>query len=165
MDDLASPDLSKRSLVDAPTNGSVRTLGDVLTRAGRSYVPPIGLEDILVIRHAFKPGDPIHLNGPEDLTQERVIEYTRVQWPGRFPSKPPRYWVILVADGGLRSRLFGVFENHGEVKRNDIERIYDLRQSSFLSDLADRLVVEYTSPRSWYRYGKSAEGLSVLETR
>ncbi|MCZ9881701.1 GIY-YIG nuclease family protein [Arthrobacter sp. B2a2-09] len=140
------------------------TLGHLLASMGADHVEPIQLKDILVVRHAFKPGDPVHLHGPEVLTVERVLEYTRVQWPGQFAKKPPRYWVILVADGGRRSRLFGVLENYGEVQRTDAEIHFDLRPSSFLSPLVGRLVVEWgVNTQAWYWYGETAAKLPVLE--
>lgn len=145
------------------------TLGHVLTGIGTEHSPQVGLDDIHVIRHAFKPGDPQALRGPEDLTVERVMAYTREQDVSsrRFPSHPPRYWVILVADGQRRSRLWGTFENHGEVteERTETNRFFDLRPTEFLSPLYDRLVVEWDNPRSWHRSANSASAarMPVLE--
>ncbi|MFT3969108.1 MAG: GIY-YIG nuclease family protein [Micropruina sp.] len=143
------------------------TLGHVLTSLGAAVTPPIRLEDVHVIRHVLKPDDASALRGPGDLTEERVLAYTRGQdaSPRRFPSRPPRYWVILIADGRRRSRLFGAYENHGEVlaERTETDRWFDLRRSAFLAHLENRLVVEWTSPRNWHRSGTSASGLQVLE--
>lgn len=145
------------------------TLGHVLTGMGADYDPTVRPEHVHVIRHAFKPGDPGALRGPEDLTEERVLAYTREQdlSPRRFPSDPPRYWVILVADGQRRSRLWGTFENHGEVTadRTESSRFFDLRPSGFLAPLNDRLVVEWDTPRSWHRSAASASAarMPVLE--
>lgn len=142
-------------------------LGHVLSAVGADHDPPIGLDDILVIRHAFKPSSHVGLQGPEDVTEDRILEYTRSQdiATTKFPAKPPRYWVILVADGKSRSRLFGVYENHGEVleEKTDTHRFWDLRRMDFLRSLEDRLVVDWTSPRSWYRWGSSAAKLPILE--
>lgn len=93
------------------------TLGHVLAGMGADHDPVVRLEDVHLIRHSFNPGDPGALRGPEDLTEERILAYTREQdvSPRRFPPDPPRYWVILVADGQRRSRLWSTFENHGEV--------------------------------------------------
>ncbi|MFB9715496.1 hypothetical protein [Arthrobacter methylotrophus] len=52
------------------------TLGHVLASMGADRVEPIQLKDILVVRHAFKPGDPVHLHAPEALPREGVLEYT-----------------------------------------------------------------------------------------
>lgn len=91
------------------------------------------------------------LRGPEDLTEERVLAYTRERdiSPRRFPLTPPRYWVILIADGQRRSRLWGTFENHGEVaaERTEASRYFDLRPTG-LAPLNDRLAVEWDNPRS-----------------
>lgn len=93
------------------------TVGHVLTGIGAEHDPPILLGDIHLIRHSFKPSGHDGLRGPEDLTEGRVREYTRSQdiSTRRFPSDPARYWVVLIADGKERSRLWGAFENCGEV--------------------------------------------------
>ncbi|MGJ9402872.1 hypothetical protein [Arthrobacter sp. KK5.5] len=44
---------------------------------GADHDPAVRPEDVHVIRHAFKPGDAHALRGPEDLTEERVLAYTR----------------------------------------------------------------------------------------
>ncbi|MEX5300605.1 GIY-YIG nuclease family protein [Kocuria sp. CPCC 205273] len=159
--------------VDAQTTapaagGASLTLVHVLSGMGGSYDPPIRLEDIHIIRHSFRPGDPEGLQGPEDLTEERVLAYTREQdlSPRRFPETPSRYWVILIADGARRSRLWGTFENHGEVEaERTMHRLFDLRPSSFLAPLFGRLVVEWDNPRSWHRSASatSVAKLPVLE--
>ena len=123
--------------------GEFLTLGHVLTGIGAEQVPPIRLEDIHLIRHSFRPGVHDALQGPEDLTEERVREYTRSQGIStrRFPADPGRYWVILIADGQRRSRLYGTFENCGELipERTALNRFWDLRPSSFLAPLVGRL--------------------------
>jgi hypothetical protein len=153
--------------VEVAQQPSFLTLGHVLAAIGADHHPPIRMEDIHVIRHAFKPDDPEGLRGPEDLTEERVLAYTRSQDIStvRFPAQPARYWVVLVADGKRRSRLFCVYENLGEVlsERTATHRFWDLRRTAFLASLADRLVVEWTSPRTWHRRGPSAASLPVLE--
>ena len=171
MSDLLSPDpfVPAETLVsEDPTSRASLTLGHVLGGIGEDSGPVVHLEDIHLIRHTFRPGDPYALRGPEDLTQERVLAYTREQAnPPRFPANPPRYWVILIADGGRRSRLWGTFENHGEVgtTSNEKYRSFDLRRSDFLAPLVDRLVVEWDNPRSWHRNAGSATGarMPVLE--
>lgn len=147
-------------------NVAALTLGHIVTSLGADHDPPITLQDILVIRHAYKPSGHDGLQGPEDLTEERVWAYTREQNRSTkaFPAKPPRYWVVLAADGKTRSRLFGVYENHGELvaERTETNRYWDLRRAGFLQPLESRLVVDWTS-RGWYRWGKSAATLPVLE--
>lgn len=159
--------------VDAPTSapaaaGASLTLGHVLSGIGGSYDPPIQLEDIHITRHSYRPGDPEGLEGPEDLTEERVLAYTREQdlSPRRFPETPPRYWVIFIADGARRSRLWGTFENHGELEaERSVHRLFDLCPSGFLAPLFGRLVVEWDNPRSWHRRANasSVARLPVLE--
>lgn len=143
------------------------TLGHVLAGIGAEQTPPIGLDDIHLIRHSFKTGDANGLRGPEDLTEERVREYTRAQGIStrQFPAEPARYWVVLIADGQRRSRLYGTFENFGEIlaERTVACRYWDLRPSTFLAPLANRLVVEWGNPRTWHRRAISAAHLPVLE--
>lgn len=161
-------DLSPEASVPAsPPAGRSLTLGHLLTGMGGEHDPVIGLENVLLIRHAFRPGDHGSLQGPEDLSEEKVLAYTREQGllPRQFPADPPRYWVILVADGQRRSRLWGVFENGGEVaaERTETARFFDLKRSEFLGPLNDRLVVDWNSPRNWQRRAASAANLPVLE--
>lgn len=154
---------------DPTSPRSSLTFGHVLAGMSAEYDPVVLLGDVHVIRHTFQPGNPDALRGPEDLTEERVLTYTREQdiSPRRFPSSPARYWVILVADGQRRSRLWGTFENHGEVvaERTETYRCFDLRPTSFLTSLNDRLVVEWDNPRSWHRNAASASvaRMPVLE--
>lgn len=143
------------------------TVGHVLTGIGAEHDPPILLGDIHLIRHSFKPSGHDGLRGPEDLTEGRVREYTRSQdiSTRRFPSDPARYWVVLIADGKERSRLWGAFENCGEVpaERTETNRYWDLRLSTFLAPLVDRLVVGWSSPRRWNRRATRAANLPILE--
>ena len=143
------------------------TLGHVLVGIGSEHDPLIGLEDIRVIRHSFNTGEQESLRGREDLTEARVREYTRSQdiSTRRFPADPERYWVLFVADGRRRSRLWGTFENHGEVvdERTATNRYFDLRPSGFLAALVDRLVVEWDTPRVWHRRAASVSNMPVLE--
>ena len=108
-------DADDRATASERPPGAFLTLGHVLAGIGAEQSPPIGLHDIHLIRHSFKTGDANGLRGPEDLTEERVREYTRAQGIStrQFPAEPARYWVILIADGQRRSRLYGTFENLG----------------------------------------------------
>ncbi|CAJ1505305.1 GIY-YIG nuclease family protein [[Mycobacterium] burgundiense] len=143
------------------------TLGHVLTGIGEQYDPPIGLEDIRVIRHSFNTGDEGGLQGPGDLNEGRVREYTRSQaFPARrFPAEPEPYWVLLVADGQKRSRLWGTLANHGEIsaERTATNRYFDLRRHGFLASLAGKLVVEWDIPLVWNRRAADAASMPVLK--
>lgn len=146
---------------------SVLRLGHVLAELGEEHDPAITLADIRVIRHSFRPSDLDGLAGPEDVTPQRVLDYTRTQSlsPASFPAEPERYWAVFISDGQRRSRFFGSFENHGEVfsERTDSVRHFDLRPSRFLDSLQDRLVIDWTSPRNWHRRASSAADLPILE--
>ena len=48
------------------------TLGHVLAAIGAEHHPPIGLDDMRVIRHSFNTGEELGLRGPDDLTADRV---------------------------------------------------------------------------------------------
>ena len=163
----SAPARAGESPDDGQETRSVLRLGHVLTGLGAEYEPPIALTDIRVIRHSFRPDDLDGLTGPEDITAPRVLEYTRTQdiSTRHFPAQPERYWAIFIADGQRRSRFFGTFENHGEIisERTDALRRFDLRPSSFLDSLRDRLVIDWTSPRNWHRRATSAADLPVVE--
>ncbi|MBN7434615.1 GIY-YIG nuclease family protein [Mycobacteroides abscessus subsp. abscessus] len=120
-----------------------------------------------VIRHSFNTGEELGLRGPEDLTDDKVRQYTRFQGasPRQFPAQPERFWVVLVADGQRRSRLWGVFENHGEItsERTAEVRFFDLHRSDFLKPLVNRLVVEWDTPRVWHRRAARVADMPVLE--
>lgn len=167
MDDHRPDVSSGRIHGDAPDTSAFLTFGHLLTAIGAEHDPPIGLEDIRVIRHSFNTGDEASLRGKEDLTEDRVREYTRFQGISRrqFPAQPERYWVVLIADGRRRSRLWGTFENHGEVasERTESARYFNLRPHDFLAPLVNRLVVEWDTPRAWHRRAASAAHMPVLE--
>ena len=167
MSDFALDLAAETTVSLVPASRASLTLGHVLTGMGTDSAPAVRLDDVLLIRHAFRPGDPTALRGPEDLTEERVIAYTREQGlsPRQFPADPSQYWVIMIADGKRRSRLWGTLENHGELaaERTEVNRFFDLRMSGFLAPLNDRLVIEWESPRNWHRRASSAANLPVLE--
>jgi hypothetical protein len=165
-DNLALEPTAAAAYPGRSASGTLR-LGHVIASLGAEHQPAIGLKDVRLIRHSYRPGVHDALTGPEDVTIARVLEYTRSQSIStrRFPAEPERYWVVLIADGQRRSRLFGVYENFGEIvsERTEMYRCFDLRPSGFMKSLADRLVVEWTSPRSWHRHAGSAADLPVLE--
>lgn len=165
--DESNPEVVCDEEGDSPSNGAFLTLGHVLGAIGAAHDPPVGLNDIRVIRHSFNTGEEASLRGEEDLTEEKVWAYTRFQGvsPRQFPADPERYWVVLVADGRRRSRLWGTFENHGEIaaERTATARFFDLRRNDLLEPLANRLVVEWDTPRVWHRRAVSAADMPVLE--
>lgn len=164
---MGTLDASPASDNDDSASAAFLTLGHVLAAIGSEHDPPVGLDDIRVIRHSFNTGEKLGLRGPEDLTEAKVWEYTRFQGisPRQFPAEPERHWVVLVADGQRRSRLWGAFENRGEItaERTADARFFDLRRSDFLKPLVNRLVIEWDTPRVWHRRAANAAGMPVLE--
>ncbi len=142
------------------------TLGHILAATGRD------LGEVLVVRHTFRVGtnDMHALSGPADLTDSRVLAYTRRQGMVKFPASPPPFWLVFIADGGLRSRFFGAFENRGEILGERVReasgpvRTFDLRPSVFLEALRQRLVIEWSKdPVNWAKPGVKAAAFAVAE--
>lgn len=142
-----------------PSSTSRATLADVLHDAGLNPL------DVLLIRHTYKADG---LKSPKALTPELVRSYTRGQLvkPGKFPQTPPRWWVVMIADGGQRSRLYTVYENLGEVRaeRTSIDRFYDIHETDLMADVRGRLVIEW--PRdmiNWAKSGSQADRMPIVE--
>ncbi|MBK0419139.1 GIY-YIG nuclease family protein [Leucobacter sp. CSA1] len=135
------------------------TFGPILSDAG------IDLADALVIRHAYVKQ---HENGfsgiHADSTDQEILEYTWNQAadPQRFPSVPPRFWVVFVKEGGDQARLWSVLENRGEVTNDGERRVFDLVASEHMEDLQHRLVIEWRSPRSWWMRAATAASYAVM---
>jgi hypothetical protein len=135
-------------------------LGDVLQAAGIA-----DLSEVLVIRHTSKDSG---LRDLHAVTPEAVLDYTRRQRiaPGKFPSHPPRYWLVFLADGKYRSRFYAAYENSGEVvtERTDADRYYDLQPTDLLASLADRLVIDWGADAiNWAKSGTTAAAFKVVE--
>lgn len=146
--------------------GSVLTIGHVLKAVGGDQDPPIRLEDIRLIRHTFEHNGPDGLQRAEDLTEEQVLDYTRLQGNSSrlFPLHPELYWVVFIADAQRRSRLWGAYVNHGIERQTEDSRRFDLSRNKFLEPLAGRLVVEWAkNTRRWNRSAAKAADLPVLE--
>ena len=145
--------------VMTPTLTGALTLGHVLEATG------LDLDEVVVLRHTFTEGG---LESAADLTPEKVLDYTRVQ--GIHGSKlgpaPPRHWLVFMADGGRRSRLLVVYDNHGEMPalRSQRQRVFDLQPSAVLSSLVGRLLVEWSRDTvNWAKRGVAASALPVVE--
>lgn len=132
-------------------------LGHVITTAG------IDLDAVIAVRHTYNTDG---LAGPQDLTPEKVLMYTRRQGFRKFPAQPPEHWLVFVTDGGLRSRFFGTYENRGEVQteRTDAFRCFDLHPSNLLASLRNRLVIEWSRDAvNWVKTGRAAAQFRLLE--
>lgn len=120
-------------------------------------------DDVLVLRHTYRP-DGLHAPASPD----EVLAYTRSQdlEPRKFPSVPPRWWCVFMAEPGLRSRLAVVYENHGEdvAERTPTLRFFDIEPSARLSSMCGRLVIEWSrDPVNWAKSGGRAADFPVLE--
>lgn len=151
-----------RQVTDAKTSpvGGL-TFGHVLQAAG------IDPADVVVLRHTYTAQG---IRGPEDLTEDRLLEYTQWQPVGnKLGPRPPRLWVIVVADGQRRSRLLTVYANCGEaLARRGLEqqesRLFDLRPTEALSALAGRLVIDWSRDAvNWAKTGAQAASFPVVE--
>lgn len=133
------------------------TLGHILAAVG------VSASGTVVLRHTYKPDG---LKSEDDLTPQKILDYTRQQGIGNMLGKnPPGTWVVFLADGGRRSRLLAVYENHGEVlaERTADRRFFDLRPSPVLATFVNRLVIQWSGPRSWARQGPIASDFPVVE--
>lgn len=137
------------------------TLGPIMRDAG------IEPSRTLVIRHAFVPWhkDSGIRGVHADSTAVEILDYTRRQSSDsrRFPTAPPRYWVVFIREGGSGARLWSVVENQGELMHDGTDRMFDLAQSDHMADLRNRLVIGWRSPRTWWVYATTAAEYPVVE--
>lgn len=136
------------------------TLGPILLDAG------IDPSDALVIRHAYvREHEDSGLRGIHaHSTDAEILEYTRNQSANsqRFPAAPPRFWVVFIREGGDQARLWSVVENRGEVSNDGVRRIFEVVESEHMSDLDNRLVIGWRSPRTWWMRANTAASYPVM---
>lgn len=137
------------------------TLGSIMDTA------EIDPQDAQVIRHVYiKEHEDSGNSGihPES-TDTEILEYTREQSanPRIFPAVPPRTWVVFLREGGDRARLWAVVENHGEMSNDGTRRTFDLVVSERMTDLRNRLVIGWRSPRTWRLNASTAADYPVAE--
>lgn len=138
-------------------------LGHLLTAFGVSNP-----DDVLAIRHTSLAHGLPDVNS---ATPEAVLAYTRDQDARHrvFPETPAPIWLVFMEDGSHdgshRSRFFGAFDNAGESldERTETNRRFNLAPSTLMASLANRLVIEWTTPRRWHRRGALAAEFRVLE--
>lgn len=137
------------------------TLGSVLLSAG------IDPADAQAIRHAFvREHEDTGLPGIHaDSTDDEILAYTSEQSAKTriFPAEPPRFWIVFIREGGTRARLWSVLENLGEVSDDGALRTFNLVPAEHLSELNNRLVIGWRSPRTWRLNGPTAATYPVLE--
>lgn len=122
--------------------------------------------EALVIRHAYvgeHEDGTVGIHG--DSSDAEVMAYTRVQSvsPRTFPTAPPRLWIVFRPEDGDRARLWSVLVNQGETSRSGLTRTFALRHSDMMSDLRNRLVIQWRSPRTWRINATTAAAYPVAE--
>lgn len=132
------------------------TLGHLLDAAG------LAEDDVLVVRHTFTKGGLVQ----GQVTPEAVLSYTRQQDATWSLGESKRLWLCFFADGQLRSRYYGAYVNHGEViaERTPSLKHFDLRLSSELSSMCDRLVIRWSADAvRWAKSGRQASSFPIVE--
>lgn len=137
------------------------TLDPILRDAG------ISPDAALAIRHAYvgEHEDTGLVGIHAESTDAEILHYTARQSSKRgvFPAKPATRWVVFIREASGRARLWCVLENHGEMSDDGRLRTFDLSVSDHLTDLRNRLVIEWPSPRAWRINGTTAARYPVLE--
>lgn len=144
------------SAPEASPTGNL-TLGNIFSTAG-----VMDLDSVVVMRHTWNPDG---LRGPEDVTPERVLDCTRTQLT-TFPYQEKPLWLVFITDGGLRSRFFAAYVNHGESLGERTGRLsyFNLEESSLLASLKNRLVIKWAQDAiNWARPGPVATRFPVIE--
>ncbi|MAY98701.1 GIY-YIG nuclease family protein [uncultured Nocardioides sp.] len=122
--------------------------------------------EALVIRHAYvreHEDGTVGIHG--DSSDAEIMAYTRVQSANTrtFPAVPPRLWIVFRPEGGDRARLWSVLVNNGETAHDGVRRTFDLEQTDLMSDLRNRLVIQWRSPRTWRINATTAAAYPVME--
>lgn len=135
-------------------------LGHILATTG---VDP---SDVVIIRHTYSRGG---LGAPGDITPEKVLTFTReqgVEKGHKLGPRPARNWLVFMADGARRSRLYVAYDNRGEVtaERTATDRYFDLHDSDLLRSLRNRLVIDWTHDTiNWAKKATGAVNFPVVE--
>lgn len=134
-------------------------LGHILAGMGAN------IDEVLAIRHTYRPDG---IPSPTAATPESILAYTREQSAStlKLMRQPPRLWLVFMADGKRRSRLIAAYENHGELpeQRTATHRYFDLRPSTALASLRDKLVITWSGDAvNWAKRGTVAASFPVEE--
>lgn len=122
------------------------TLADVLTAV---HLDPT---KVLLIRHPLS-----HAPAREALQGGRMLPYTSKQKP-TFPAKH-HYWLVFLGEERTSARLLACYQNRGPLG----EGLFDLAETQILTDLRERLVIDWGSgTRSWRQNGTTAHKKPVL---
>lgn len=93
------------------------TLAPLLIDAG------IDPTQAIAIRHAFVTGP--KESGLQDLRADsadaEILFYTTTESSDtrRLPAAPPRFWAVLIKEGGDQARRWSVADNRGQIDYND----------------------------------------------
>ena len=139
-----------------------------MTLTFASVIASAGLDpaEALVIRHAYvreHEDGTVGIHG--DSSDAEILAYTSVQSANTrtFPAAPPRVWIVFRPEGGDRARLWSVLVNHGETAHDGLRRTFHLEPSELMSDLRNRLVIQWRSPRTWKVNATTAAAYPVME--
>lgn len=138
----------------------------MLTFAPVAAAAGIDVAEALVIRHAYVR---THVDGSAgihgDSSEAEIMAYTSEQSasPRTFPADPPKTWIVFLPEGGDRARLWSVLCNRGEISNDGVRREFALEPSELMSDLRNRLVIGWRSPRTWRIRATTAGAYPVME--
>src|SRR3954454_4490773 len=142
--------------------------GHSVTLTFASVIASAGIDaaEALVIRHAYvreHEDGTVGIHG--DSSDPEIMAYTSVQSANTrtFPAAPPRVWIVFRPEGGDRARLWSVLVNHGETAHDGLRRTFHLEPSELMSDLRNRLVIQWRSPRTWRINATTAAAYPVME--
>lgn len=123
-----------------------------------SIIKDAGLnpEDVLLIRHSKGDKKPLSI-----VNCSTVLEYTRVQ-DKTMPTKH-KYWLVFIAEEGTTAKFYACYINNGysETVQN---YVYDLEETSILSDLKNRLVIDWGKGTiKWYQNGTNNKDVIYIK--
>lgn len=147
-----------RSFHERTYSSESLNLGMLLKASG------IDPRDVRAIRHAFvKVHEETGVRGIHaDSTDDEILAYTAEQSASTrvLPAVPPRFWIVFIREGGDRARFWSVVENRAELPGGNQLRYFDLAPTDQLSDLKNRLVIGWRSPRALRLTGSTSAKIS-----
>lgn len=121
----------------------------------------------LVIRHAFvrvcedSGLQGIHTESTDGEILTQTFQQSAISRV--FPMNPPRLWIVFSREGGDRARLWSDAENRGEISNDGTLRTFDSANTCRPSDPANRLVIGWKSPLTWWLSGTNTTRYPAIE--